>query len=106
MKVEGIMCQAYEAERNFIIRGEHINTIKGFAAASNRKPKSANPHSKFSKYDREAWDNGRDCWHERFLLYALELKIKNGNIQEIQKKFAKNRALPRELKEELQYYLS
>lgn len=71
------MCQAYEAERNFIVHGEHFNTIKGFAAARNGEPKKSNPNGQYSKYDRESWDHGWDCWHARILPYALELKLEN-----------------------------
>ncbi|MBI2023064.1 hypothetical protein HYT01_00680 [Candidatus Giovannonibacteria bacterium] len=76
------MCQAYEAERNFIVSGEHYNTIQGFAAAYRGEPKSVNPHNKYGilkyDYDRIAWDHGWDCWHVRLLPYALELKLDNG----------------------------
>src|SRR3989344_6797004 len=99
------MCQAYEAERNFIVSGEHYNTIKGFAAARKGEPKASNSQGQFIKYDREAWDHGWDCWHERIFPYGLELKIKDLNkrinLQQISEQFKKSGKFPNELEQYL-----
>jgi|SRR3989338_8702294 len=67
------MCQAYEDERAGIVDSEHRATIKGFAAAKFNKPQSSNPFTTlYFSYERDAWNQGWECWQERLLPYALE----------------------------------
>lgn len=66
------MCQAYDGERASIVASENRATIEGFTAARKGLPKSANPHTKFGKYDSDAWDHGWDCWRHKILPWALE----------------------------------
>jgi hypothetical protein len=60
------MCQAYEAERNYIVAGEREQRKKGYEAQKRGEPRTANPnysHSMDGKYfahdyDYNAWHNG------------------------------------------------
>lgn len=64
------MCQAYEAERNFIIAGENWETRKGWIAHRDGKPITANPN--YSGYYKEAWDHGWRCREEGIIPWAIE----------------------------------
>ncbi|MDO8504283.1 MAG: hypothetical protein Q7S36_00320 [Candidatus Liptonbacteria bacterium] len=98
---EGKMCQAYDGEWASITASENFAVIKGFAAARKGLPKSANPHAKFGKYDREAWDHGWDCFHERILPWALErhyhLQGRIPDAQKARKQFELTGKVPAEL---------
>lgn len=101
------MCQAYEAERAFIVAGENRATIAGFKAAREEKPKSDNPFT-WGKYNKEAWSHGWECWHQKILPYPLEsilLKKTNYDYSRTngaKNRFKKTRWLPKILKEALQ----
>ncbi len=67
------MCQSYENKRAGIVAGEDYAVIKGFAAAKTNKPKTDNPFSTSSfSYEKDAWEHGWYCWHERILPAALQ----------------------------------
>jgi len=72
------MCQAYENERAGIVASEHYATIKGFAAARQSKSKSDNPfNTPYFSYEKDAWNHGWNCWHERILPAALQKQYWN-----------------------------
>jgi len=100
------MCQAYEAERASIVAGENRATIEGFKAASEGKLESDNPFN-WGKYDKEAWDHGWRCWHQKILPYALEgifLRETNFDYSKtaiVKDRFERKRSLPKILKQAL-----
>ncbi|MDP3999689.1 MAG: hypothetical protein Q8P76_03830 [bacterium] len=99
------MCQAYAGEKALITWGEDCATIAGFAAASKGIPKSANPYNRFERYNRDAWDHGWACWHERILPWALEQQYhQDGRITEA-RKACELFKLTRELPADLQRFL-
>lgn len=92
-----------ESEHSFIIRIENRATIHGFGAARSGKPKESNPFNNkpWSRYQREAWDHGWGCWHERLLPYALEQDYHLvGNfvrVAEVREQFKNTGELPLDL---------
>lgn len=95
------MCQAYDGERASIVAGENYATIEGFVAARKGLPKSTNPHTKYGKYDSEAWGHGWDCWHQKILPWALEreyhLKGRVPDAQKASEQFKLTGEIPAEL---------
>ncbi len=93
------MCQAYDAEWASITAGENQATIEGFGAARKGLPKSANPYIKLSKYDREAWDHGWECWRYGILPWALEKYFAGdrSRIEDARGRFGLTKKLPPEL---------
>ncbi|MBI2122292.1 MAG: hypothetical protein HYT98_04190 [Candidatus Sungbacteria bacterium] len=98
------MCQAYEAERSFIVHSENIATVKGFVAARRGEPKKSNPYHEFEKYSREAWDHGWRCWNSNppVLPWALEQQLPSGERTKARLCFEKTRELPEVLLQEVE----
>lgn len=70
------MCQAYEGEFNYICSIEQYAARAGYIAHLKGEPFLANPHNKWSKYEREAWDHGWGCREEGIVPYGIEADIR------------------------------
>jgi len=68
------MCQAYEAERNFIIAGEERATIEGYRAHRDGKLLTDNPN--FPGYDHKAWEHGWQCREEGIIPWGIVKRIR------------------------------
>lgn len=66
------MCQAYEGERNFILRTEDRYTREGYEAAKSGKPKEVPNQIKGDLYYEPAWLHGYGCFEEGIVPYAVE----------------------------------
>lgn len=64
------MCQAYEAERNFIISMEMFEEKEGFKAAYLGKHVTEHPSSLFG-YSLDAWINGFESFKHRVLPWGI-----------------------------------
>lgn len=100
------MCQAYAAERNWVVTIEGNATIKGFVAARAGKPKRANPYDGFSSDYKKAWDHGWGCWHSKkpILPYELECKLPLGERTSARLRFEKTRELPEVIIDTVEYW--
>lgn len=66
------MCQAYDAEFNFITMLEDAATCRGWDAALAGESKDRNPH-KTGIYEKQAWDHGWSCGSDAELVpHAVE----------------------------------
>ena len=79
------MCQAYEAERNYIQAGEDYNIKRGYEAHTAGQPRSANPNYNERSYDWKAWDHGWACRAENFEPYVVEQERKRREVVEARK---------------------
>lgn len=66
------MCQAYEAECNYIQAGEDYNTRLGYEAYAAGRLCTLNPNYNNRSYDWKAWDHGWGCREEGIEPYVVE----------------------------------
>lgn len=102
------MCQAYEAEKKFIIASDEIATFRGFVAARKGKLMDSNPFYSSERDYHKAWNFGWESWHEKSLPWALDSKYRQmtgaHTTGDIKKRFKENGELPNELVNILEGY--
>jgi hypothetical protein len=74
------MCQAYEAEANFIRSGEDRVTTRGYAAHRDGFLITDNPHP--NGYYFEAWKDGWECREDNVIPWAIEKLYRANRKQE------------------------
>lgn len=88
------MCQAYEAEHNYIVQGEHRATTEGFRAAFHGELQTTNPYGGFETYNRNAWDHGYRCYAEKILPWPIAKRFDYDTRKYIEQTFEASGKLP------------